>query len=111
MKSLLDFLRSVLFTKPAQKRGKIPIYVRCDRCGEVLTTAVNLQHDLSVEYGDNPREDTYIARKTLIGSNLCFQRVDVELHFDAQKRVVADEVTGGTLITEGELEGPTTQPG
>lgn len=104
MKTLLNFLRSILFTDRVPHSGKIPIYVRCDRCGETLKTELNLQNDLSVEYGDAPREDRYRARKMLIGSNLCFQRIEVELLFNSKKEIVEEDVRGGKRIKKEEYE-------
>lgn len=104
MKALLDFLRTLLFNKPIPHEGKMPIYVRCDRCGEALLTEIDLQHDLSVIYGDLPAQDRYVTNKIVIGSNLCFQRIEIELQFDAKKQIVAEEIRGGKRIEKAEFD-------
>ncbi|MGD8632371.1 MAG: hypothetical protein PVF85_02305 [Anaerolineales bacterium] len=109
MKTLLSFLRNILFTNRVPHSGSIPVYVRCERCGEALMTELNLQNDLSVEYGKTPRQDQYLARKTIIGSNLCFQRIELELFFDAKKKLVEEKIQGGTRIGKDEYERLTQQ--
>jgi hypothetical protein len=77
------------------------IYVRCDRCGEKLSTRVNLYNDLSVDY-DESEDHTYICRKTMVGSSGCFQRIEIQLIFDKNRKLIDREITGGTFIEEGE---------
>ena len=106
MKALIEFLRTLLFKTPVPHSGKLPIYVRCDRCGESLSAAIDLQHDLSVEYGHYPSGDHYLSRKTLIGSSGCFQRIQIELRFDSRKRLTGADVQGGKRITKKEFDMP-----
>lgn len=103
MKSLIEFFRTMLFTKPGRSSGPIWVYVRCNRCGEALKTQIDLQHDLSVEYGPRPRSDRFHTRKTLTGSNLCFQRIDARIYFDAHKNIVDEQIEGGTRISKQEF--------
>ncbi len=104
MRPLIDFLRKVLFTSPKSSSGLMPIYVRCDSCGEALVTEINLQNDLSVDYGSSSKRDRYHVHKTITGSNLCFQRIEVELEFDARKRLISKKISGGTRIDEEEFQ-------
>ncbi len=78
------------------------IYVRCDKCGEAIGTRIHLRHDLSPIYGEGEQGAAYLVRKTLVGSKRCFQPVEVKLTFDAERRVIAREITGGQFITEEE---------
>jgi hypothetical protein len=80
------------------------LYVRCDKCGEALGTRIHLRHDLSPLYGEGGQGGTYFVRKTLVGSKRCFQPIEVELTFDANRKVIAREITGGQFITEEEYE-------
>ena len=80
------------------------IYVRCDKCGEAIGTRIHLRHDLSPVYGEGRQGATYFVRKTLVGSRRCFQPIEVELTFDADRKVIAREITGGQFITEEEYE-------
>ncbi|MGD2163163.1 MAG: hypothetical protein PVI81_05275 [Anaerolineales bacterium] len=104
MKSLLKFLRTTLFTSPTPHSGALPIYVRCNRCGEGLKVDINLQNDLSVEYGASSSKDRYHVHKTIIGSNLCFQRIQMDLQFNSRKQIIAEEINGGRRIDKQEYE-------
>jgi hypothetical protein len=75
------------------------IAVKCNRCGEVIRTRVNLMNDLSAEFtaGDQP---VYFCRKMLMGEGRCFQRVEVELTFDQNRRLVNREISGGQFVDE-----------
>jgi len=73
--------------------------VKCNRCGEVIRARVNLNNDLSLDYDQSGRA-TYFCRKTLIGEGHCFQRVEVELTFDANRRLVDRQITGGQFVDE-----------
>ena len=82
-------------------RPQIPFYdltVKCKRCGEVIHARVNLYNDLSVEYGEDDKTNTYICRKELMGEGHCFQRVEVKLVFDAKRNLIEKEITGGEFI-------------
>src|SRR5262245_23848 len=48
--------------------------VKCKRCGEILEGRVDLDNDLSLDDDG----DGYLVRKTLMGSNRCFQQIEVE---------------------------------
>ena len=93
---------------PAHRRAERAywVFIRCGRCGETLKTRVDLYNDLSIEYGEGQGKITYFTRKTLIGSQLCFQPVEVRLTFDAQKKLLDRQIRGGEFIEE-----PDTQAG
>ena len=82
------------------------VYVRCNRCGEVIATRINLANDLSVEYDEHDRPSGYYVRKLLTGTGArrCYQQVEVEINFDANKRPISQTARGGTLITREEYE-------
>jgi hypothetical protein len=94
-----------LFSAPQGSSGKRDvagywIAVQCNRCGETLRTRINLHNDLSIEYGEGSEGTTYFCRKVLIGDQLCFQRVEVELTFDAKRQLLDRQITGGKFIDE-----------
>jgi hypothetical protein len=68
--------------------------VKCMRCGEVIEGRVDLDNDLSVEY----EEGVYHGRKVLMGSGMCFQRLDVELKFTTTRELIEQHVTGGEFV-------------
>lgn len=72
--------------------------VKCNRCGEIIRTRINLRNDLSVNYdGDT----TYFCRKVVIGEQNCFQQIEVELTFDADRKVIERKIKGGVFVEEG----------
>jgi hypothetical protein len=92
-----DSLKS-LFSGPAhQKQDGYWIYVRCRRCGEALKTRVDLLNNLSMR-----DEGGYVVQKTLVGSQLCFERIEVTLIFDENRRLVEQEALRGDFITAEE---------
>jgi hypothetical protein len=77
------------------------IVVKCNRCGEVTRARIDLRNDLSIEYDEAGDLPTYFCRKVLMGEGgICFQRMEVELTFDAHRNVVNREVSGGQFIEE-----------
>jgi hypothetical protein len=75
------------------------IAVKCNRCGEVTQTRIDLRNDLSIEYDEAGGLPTYFCRKVLMGeAGHCFQRMEVELTFDANRNLVSREVSGGQFI-------------
>jgi hypothetical protein len=77
------------------------LYVRCERCGEVLRSRVDLRNDLSTEYEEGENL-TYFTRKVLIGDKGCYQPIEVELRFDHRRQLIDHEVRGGEISTEEE---------
>ncbi len=95
---LLDKLRALLSPQPRSTR--LQVAVRCSRCGEVVRTQIDLDHDLSVAY----REDGtyYYWRKGLAGSggNRCFQRIVAEYTFDTDRSLIGRRIDGGSFVDQ-----------
>ncbi len=90
------------FRNPAQYKTPLyPISARCNRCGEVISARVNLHHDLSLLDERGPGGSAYLSRKTLVGSGHCFQRIELALYFDRDRRLVHHEIDGGELVSHG----------
>lgn len=78
------------------------LYVRCDACGEVIASRINLANDPSPTYEGGDR--AFYLHKTLIGSRRqCYRPIEVELTFDANRRLTSQEVRGGTFVTREEF--------
>jgi len=75
------------------------IYVRCRRCGEPLKTRINLSNDVS-----RREEGGFMVHKTLVGSQRCFERIEVTLVYDGNLQVVEREIARGDFITPQEFE-------
>jgi len=77
------------------------LYVQCSRCGEKIRARVDLYNDLSPLYHETGV--TYFSRKILIGQEHCFQKVEVEMNFDENRRLTERKISGGSFITEEEF--------
>lgn len=90
----MDFFRK-LFSVPAKPSSTfLSIIVRCNRCGEIVEGRVNMANDLSLMDNDSG----YFVRKVLMGSGRCFQQIEVELHFDVNRKLMEKSIHGGTFI-------------
>ncbi len=78
------------------RQGFYAFNVKCKRCGEVIEGRVNLSNDLSVDYEGG--HTTYFVRKTLMGSGKCFQQIEVELKFNADKQLIEKQPHGGEFV-------------
>jgi len=67
--------------------------VRCERCGETVEGRVNLNNDLSLD-----DEGGYLVRKVLMGGGHCFQQIEVTLKFDASRKLLEKQVSGGKFL-------------
>lgn len=77
------------------------VYVRCNRCGEIIRSRIDLTNDLSVDYDDEGLGIAkYFCRKTLIGSRHCFQPIEVKLTFNPQRELIQREINGGVFVSE-----------
>ena len=76
------------------------LYVRCGRCGEAIPLRVDRRYDLASEWRD-PGEPgpAYTMHKDVVGDR-CFQRISVDVGFDAGFNLVEQRVRGGELLTE-----------
>jgi hypothetical protein len=76
------------------------VTVQCDRCGEVIRTRIDLANDLSAEYGEGESVTTYFCRKVLIGKQSCYRPIEVMLTFDANRKLIERQITGGKFVPE-----------
>jgi len=87
--------------KKAHPRGdSMDIYIRCDRCGEVIKTHIIKGSELVPTYSEEG--PAYTLRKELIGYK-CPNRVHLSIDFDTAKRITSQEITGGTFQEMTEL--------
>jgi hypothetical protein len=86
-------------------------YVRCARCGEKIAVRVDLRNELTPQLDEG--EGAYYVRKGVMGSgqNRCFQMIEVELYFDANRQFLSRYATGGEFITREEFSAGQEQTG
>jgi hypothetical protein len=99
--SIINKLANLLSPRPQSTGRYMPIYVKCNRCGEKISGRVDLWNELSPEYEGGT--EGYICRKVLMGSGICFQRIEVQLTFSGKKRLLSQEVIGGEAIEAEEF--------
>jgi len=91
----MNFLKNIFSGTPAQPDKHFHTFnVKCKRCGEIIEGRVDLDNDLSL----NDEGNGYFARKMLMGSNRCFQQIEVELIFDSARQITGQDITGGEFL-------------
>jgi len=99
--NLLEKISKYLTSSSSGDEAAYWVYIRCNRCEEPLRTRVNLHNDLSVDY-QGRKGQTYHCRKTLVGRQGCFQRIEIELSFDRNRKLIERDISGGTFIEADE---------
>jgi hypothetical protein len=95
----MSFLKKILSAPTGGTPSFYSFTVKCNRCGEVIEGRINLNNDLSVEYGaEGSGGNVYYVRKVLVGNGKCFQQIEVELKFDESRRPLEKHATGGQFI-------------
>ena len=99
--NLLRKLSSILKPSPGGTHGDVGLYyyVRCQRCGEVIRVRINPMNDLSHSDDDKTR----FARKTIVGQQ-CYNRIEAEFRYDANRKLLGTEITGGELVSESDYK-------
>ena len=88
----MGFFKKLFQSAPSQTTPDFYTFaVICNRCGEVIEGHVNLGNDLSAD----DEGDGFHVRKVLMGSSHCFQRVEVELNFDSNRKLTGKHAEGG----------------
>ncbi|MGB8213086.1 MAG: hypothetical protein WCE68_05955 [Anaerolineales bacterium] len=87
-----------LIPPQALNRGKFHVFaVKCSRCGEIIHGQVNVNNDPSLEYDENGKS-YYTCRKVLVGSGLCFQKIEVRFKFNEARGLLDRQITGGEFV-------------
>jgi hypothetical protein len=79
---------------PKSEKHYYTYQVKCKRCGEIIEGRIDMDNDLSL----NDEGNGYLVRKGLVGSNRCFQQIEVELNFDSSRKLQEKTITGGTFV-------------
>jgi arginine/ornithine N-succinyltransferase beta subunit len=103
---LLDSLRSMLSGGSGATGDATAywVYVQCAKCGEALKVRVDRRYDLMQEFSDQDRVSGYALCKAIIGSNRCFQPINVTQRLDASHKVKSQEITNGRFLSKEEYE-------
>ena len=102
---LFDGLRSLFSGGPG---GDDPnaywIYVQCGKCGEALRVRVDRRWDLAQVFANDDRVAGYMVTKDIVGSQRCFQPIQVHQEFDKGYKLKKQEITNGKFLTRQEYE-------
>jgi phage terminase large subunit GpA-like protein len=86
-----------LFSPPSHIGTFYRFFVKCNRCGETIHGEVNINNEPSQEFSGQGKS-YFICRKVLIGNKHCFQRIEVVIKFDADRRVLERIISGGEFV-------------
>lgn len=92
----MNFLKKLFAPREPYKKEYFTFEVKCKRCGETITGRVDLDNDLSADYEGS--SDTFHVRKVLMGEKKCFQRVEAHFKFNADRKMIEQEVIGGDFV-------------
>ena len=86
----MSFLKKLgsLFSPPTGDNRCLWLYVKCEKCGEILKGRVDLHNDLSIQYAESGSGTYYFCRKVLMGSNRCYRPIELELTFDGKRKLM-----------------------
>jgi len=99
----MDFFRKLFSggnTNDGDRAG-LYFYIQPLGCEEIVRVRIDSNNDLSLA-DDNT---TYFVRKTVRGSTYkCNREAELELFFDAARRLQNQQVNKGKLVTKAEFE-------
>lgn len=95
---ILKSLKNLFAPQPRSAGNWAWVNVKCNRCGEEIRCRINLYNDLSIQYGANETDVTYYCRKVVVGEQKCFQKVELELSFDKDRKLIENKVIGGKFL-------------
>ncbi len=91
----MGFLKNLFGGGSAKPEKRYYVFnVKCNRCGEIIEGRVDLDNDLSL----SDEGGSYLVRKGLIGNNRCFQRIEVEMQFTSDRKLIEQQSQGGTFV-------------
>jgi hypothetical protein len=91
-------ISSLFSSSPSQQDAdNYWLKVQCHRCGEMIEARVNMLNDLRLDYGEGEKT-TYFCRKVLMGAGHCFQKIEVALTLDGNRRLLDRQISGGKFV-------------
>ena len=102
MSFLQNFLKFFKPTSSATEDYSYRFWVQCQHCGEEIMGRIDLRNDLSIEYDDSGRLESYVCRKIIMGSgeNHCFQQIEVNFRLDPNRRITEKTIQGGKFLEQ-----------
>ncbi|RUA17046.1 MAG: hypothetical protein DSY55_02875 [Clostridia bacterium] len=99
--TFFDRLKATITASSIDRRSYW-VHTRCKRCGEVVSARIDLLNDLSEDFETKQRR----VHKVLVGDgrNRCFQRIEITLIFDKNKKLIDRSITGGEFLHPNEVD-------
>ena len=79
------------------------VYLRCDRCGELISLRIRKSSEIQRDEGVGQNYDMFV-NKTVVG-NKCFNRMQLRLEFDKSYRVVNKHLSGASFVPKAMFKG------
>lgn len=80
------------------------LYAKCGRCEEIIEARIDLYNDLSIDYGEAGKSQSYLCRKVLIGSGRCYNPIEIIMEFDSKRKLLNKSIHSGSFVTREEFE-------
>ena len=96
--SFLKKIFSAAITGSGDSAG-LYYYVKPQGCDEVVRVRINRNNDLSIDEDGKG----YWVHKVVMGTT-CFQRAELELHFNQNRQVKSSGISGGDLVKEADYK-------
>ncbi len=85
-------------------RNAMFLYVRCNRCRDVVRVRVNMANEPAQEFDEGgDKVIGYTLNKTIVDSK-CFRPIPVTIRFDARRREQGREIEGGEFVGQEEYD-------
>ena len=78
-------------------REGLYLYVRCDRCADVVRVRISMANELQQEFSDAGSVSGYSVQKGVVDGK-CFVPITVRLTFDSSRRELHREIQGGQFV-------------
>ena len=78
-------------------REGLYLYVRCDRCADVVRVRISMANELQQEFSDAGGVSGYSLQKGVVDGK-CFVPITVRLRFDSGRRELQREIEGGQFV-------------
>lgn len=75
------------------------LYIRCERCKDLVSVRINRRNDLSQEFNQSTGAVTgYRVQKGIVDQR-CFRPISVSIMFDPGQREVSRDIAGGEFLS------------
>ncbi len=101
----MGFLRRLFGGGQASPADRaLHLYIKCNRCGTGVHVRVDLNNDLSADYGDDEDDTEGYTLVKEVMDDRCFRLMQATVQFDGRRRETSRTIEGGTFISEAEYE-------